>query len=39
MTETLALAERLSQGPPLAIDIAKTAVYKGLDLDLHTAFE
>ncbi len=39
MTETLALAKRLTQGPPLAISIAKTAVYKGLDLDIHAAFE
>ncbi|PON12679.1 enoyl-CoA hydratase [Candidatus Entotheonella serta] len=39
MTETLAFAERLSQGPPLAISLAKTAVYKGLDLDIHSALE
>ena len=39
MAETLAFAERLSQGPPLAISIAKTAVYRGLDLDIHAAFE
>ena len=37
--ETLAFAERLTQGPPLAISLAKTAVYKGLDLDIHAAFE
>jgi len=39
MATTLALAERLSQGPPLAISLAKTAVYRGLDLDIHAAFE
>ncbi len=39
MTETLAFAERLSQGPPLAISLAKTAVYKGLALDIHSALE
>lgn len=39
MTETLAFAQRLTQGPPLAISLAKSAVYKGLDLDIHSAFE
>ena len=36
---SLALARRLAQGPPLAISLAKTAVYQGLDLDIHAAFE
>jgi 2-(1,2-epoxy-1,2-dihydrophenyl)acetyl-CoA isomerase len=39
MTEALAFAQRLTQGPPLAISLAKSAVYKGLDLDIHSAFE
>jgi enoyl-CoA hydratase len=39
MTASLALAQRLTQGPPLAISLAKSAVYRGLDLDIHAAFE
>jgi enoyl-CoA hydratase len=39
MTTSLALAQRLTQGPPLAISLAKSAVYRGLDLDIHAAFE
>lgn len=39
MTETWALARRLAVGPPLAISLAKTAVYKGLDLDVRAALE
>jgi 2-(1,2-epoxy-1,2-dihydrophenyl)acetyl-CoA isomerase len=34
-----ALAQRLAEGPPLAISLAKTAVYKGLDLDVRAALE
>ncbi|MGQ4810006.1 Short-chain-enoyl-CoA hydratase [Candidatus Entotheonellaceae bacterium PAL068K] len=39
MDASLAFAQRLAQGPPLAISLAKTAVYKGLDLHIHAAFE
>lgn len=39
MAASLAFAHRLAQGPPLAISLAKSAVYKGLDLDIHSAFE
>jgi 2-(1,2-epoxy-1,2-dihydrophenyl)acetyl-CoA isomerase len=39
MADTVALAQRLAQGPPLAISLAKSAVYKGLDLDIYSAFE
>jgi enoyl-CoA hydratase len=39
MTASLALAQRFAQGPPLAISLAKSAVYRGLDLDIHAAFE
>ncbi len=39
MTATMALARRLAQGPPLAISLAKSAVYRGLDLDVHAALE
>jgi enoyl-CoA hydratase/carnithine racemase len=37
--EALLFAQRLAQGPPLAISLAKSAVYRGLDLDIHAAFE
>lgn len=36
---TVAFAQRLAQGPPLAISLAKSAVYQGLDLDIHAALE
>ena len=39
MAAVIAFAQRLTQGPPLAISLAKTAVYQGLDLDIHSAFE
>ncbi len=39
MAAAIAFAQRLTQGPPLAISLAKTAVYQGLDLDIHSAFE
>lgn len=39
MAAAIAFAQRLAQGPPLAISLAKTAVYQGLDLDIHSAFE
>jgi 2-(1,2-epoxy-1,2-dihydrophenyl)acetyl-CoA isomerase len=39
MHEALAFAQRLTQGPPLAISLAKSAVYRGLDLDIHAALE
>ncbi len=39
MSEARGLATRLAQGPPLAIALAKSAVYHGLDLDIHSALE
>ena len=39
IADAVALAQRLAQGPPLAISLAKSAVYKGLDLDIYSAFE
>ena len=38
MAECLAFANRFAQGP-LAISLAKSAVYKGSDLDIHATFE
>jgi len=34
--ETMALARRLAQGPPIAIGYDKMMIYKGLDIDLET---
>jgi enoyl-CoA hydratase/carnithine racemase len=39
MAETRAFARRLAAGPPLALSLAKAAVYRGLDLDLAAAFD
>lgn len=39
MTETRALAARLADGPPLALSLAKAAVYRGLDQDLAAAMD
>lgn len=39
ISETRAFAARLAQGPPLAIALAKSAVYRGLDLDVASALE
>lgn len=39
MAETRAFAERLAEGPPLALALAKSAVYRGLDLDMAAAFD
>lgn len=39
MTEARAFAARLAAGPPLALSLAKAAVYRGLDLDLAAAFD
>ena len=39
MAETRAFAARLAEGPPLALSLAKAAVYRGLDLDLAAAFD
>jgi 2-(1,2-epoxy-1,2-dihydrophenyl)acetyl-CoA isomerase len=39
MAQTRAFAERLADGPPLALSLAKAAVYRGLDLDLSAAFD
>ena len=39
MSATWTFTQRLVQGPPLAISLAKSAVYKGLDLDVQSALE
>ena len=39
LSETRAFAQRLAEGPPLALSLAKAAVYRGLDLDLSAAFD
>ncbi len=39
MTEVRAFAARLADGPPLAISLAKAAVYRGLDQDLAAAMD
>lgn len=39
MSEVLAFARRLAEGPPLALSLAKAAVYRGLDLDIAAAFD
>ncbi len=39
MAEATAFARRLAAGPPLALSLAKAAVYRGLDLDLSAAFD
>jgi enoyl-CoA hydratase/carnithine racemase len=39
MDESRAFAGRLAKGPPLAIALAKAAVYRGLDTDLNGAFD
>jgi 2-(1,2-epoxy-1,2-dihydrophenyl)acetyl-CoA isomerase len=35
----LAFTQHLAQGPPLASSLAKSPVYKGLDLDVYSALE
>ena len=39
MTETTAFARRLCQGPPMAITLAKAAVYRGMDLGFEAALD
>lgn len=39
MAETRALALRLAEGPPLALALAKAAVYRGLDQDMAAAMD
>ena len=39
MDTTRAFAARLVQGPPLAISLAKAAVYRGMDTDMVAAFD
>lgn len=39
LAETKAFAARLAEGPPLALSLAKAAVYRGLDLDMAAAFD
>ena len=37
--ETIALANKIANGPPIAIRLTKLQVYKGLDMDLETALQ
>jgi len=37
--ETMALAGKLAQGPPLALGMAKTAIYRGMNMDLAAELE
>jgi enoyl-CoA hydratase/carnithine racemase len=37
--ETMDLARRIANGPPIAIRLAKLQVYKGLEMDLETAMK
>ena len=37
--ETMALARRIANGPPIAIRLAKMQLYKGLEMDLETALQ
>ncbi|MEA3216851.1 MAG: hypothetical protein QOJ19_3007 [Acidimicrobiia bacterium] len=39
MTTVRTFADRLAAGPPLALSLAKSAVYRGLDVDMDTAFD
>ena len=39
MTEATRFATRLVAGPPLALALAKAAVYQGMDSDLNAAFD
>ncbi len=37
--ETMGLARRIANGPPIAIRLAKMQLYKGLEMDLETALQ
>jgi len=37
--ETMAMASRIANGPPIAIRLAKMQLYKGLEMDLETAMQ
>ena len=37
--ETMALARRIADGPPIAIRLSKMQLYKGLEMDLETALK
>lgn len=39
VSETMALAERIANGPPIAIRLTKLMVYKGLAMDMETALQ
>jgi enoyl-CoA hydratase len=39
MSETYALAKRIAAGPPVAIQLAKRAIYHNLDTDLRGGLE
>jgi len=37
--ETMSLARRIANGPPIALRLAKMQLYKGLEMDLETAMQ
>jgi enoyl-CoA hydratase/carnithine racemase len=37
--ETMAMARRIANGPPIALRLAKMLLYKGLEIDLETAMQ
>ena len=38
-SETMSLARKIANGPPIAIKLMKLQVYKGLAMDLETALQ
>jgi enoyl-CoA hydratase/carnithine racemase len=39
LKETMVLAEKIANGPPIAIRMTKLNVYKGLNMDLESALQ